>query len=91
MTGSLAARSPSCTLAELNLRDEGVAVLGIQRPDGCYIGSPISATRINPYDTLVAYGPAARLAELDQRPKGPRGDDAHRRAVAEQHAAVSPR
>jgi TrkA-C domain len=77
------------TLAELNLRDEGVAVLGIQHPDGSYVGSPISTTRIDPYDTLVAYGRAARLSELDQRPKGSRGDDAHRRAVAEQHAAVS--
>ncbi len=73
-----------CTLGELNLRDEGVAVLGVQRPDGDYIGSPVWATRIDPYDTLVAYGPAARLAELDQRQKGSRGDDAHRRAVDEQ-------
>lgn len=78
-----------CTLGELNLRDEGVAVLGVQRPDHGYIGSPIWATRINAYDTVVAYGPAARLAELDVRPKGSRGDDAHQRAVAEQRAAVS--
>ncbi len=79
-----------CTLAELNLRDEGVAVLGVQRPDDSYVGSPIWATRVNPHDTLVLYGPAARLAELDQRPKGSRGDDAHQRAVSEQSAAVSP-
>ncbi len=76
------------TLAELNLRDEGVAVLGVQRPDGSYVGSPISTTRINHYDTLVAYGPAARLSELDQRPRGSRGDEAHHQAVAEQRAAV---
>ncbi|MDP8968830.1 MAG: TrkA C-terminal domain-containing protein [Actinomycetota bacterium] len=79
-----------CTLAELNLRDEGIAVLGVQRPDGRYVGSPIWATRIEPHDTVVAYGPAARLAELDQRPKGRRGDEAHERAVAEQREAVHP-
>lgn len=79
-----------CTLGELNLRDEGVAVLGVQRPDGTYIGSPIWATQINAHDTLVAYGPAARLAELDERPKGSRGNQAHERAVAEQRAAVAP-
>lgn len=79
------------TLGELNLRDEGVAVLGVQHPDGSYIGSPVWATRIDPHDTLVVYGPTARLAELDQRPKGSRGDDAHHRAVTEQRLAVSPR
>ena len=78
-----------CTLGELNLRDEGVAVLGIQRPDHGYIGSPIWATRIDAHDTVVAYGPAPRLAELDARPKGRRGDEAHQRAVAEQRAAVT--
>lgn len=78
-----------CTLAQLDLRDEGVAVLGIQRPNGSYIGSPISATRIQPHDTVVVYGPAERLEELDQRPKGGRGDEAHRRAVAEQLERVS--
>ena len=71
------------TLGELNLRDEGVAVLGIERPDGTYIGSPVSDTEIRPHDTLVVYGPAARLAEIDERAAGPEGEEAHRRALAD--------
>lgn len=78
------------TLAELNLRDEGVAVLGVQRAGGNYIGSPVWATRIEPHDTVVVYGPAALLEELDQRPQGTRGDEAHERAVAAQRRVVPP-
>ncbi len=76
------------TLSELNLRDEGVAVLGIQRPDGTYVGSPVGDSRISPHDTLVVYGPAARLSELDNRRKGNEGDEAHERAVQEIRAAT---
>ena len=72
------------TLGDLRLRDEGILVLGIIRPDGSYLGVPNRDTRIGSGDTLILYGRDARFAELTARPAGPDGDDAHQRAVAAQ-------
>jgi Trk K+ transport system NAD-binding subunit len=69
-------------LAELKLRDEGVFVLGIRHDDGSYIGVPRGSHRVVPGDTLVLYGYAERLEELDDR--GARTGDAR-------HAAASRR
>ncbi len=70
------------TLEDLSLRDEGVVVLGITRPDGRFVGVPAGSTRIRPDDVLVVYGPADALAEVDRRPSGPDGDARHRAAAA---------
>ncbi|HET9076070.1 MAG TPA: TrkA C-terminal domain-containing protein [Acidimicrobiales bacterium] len=72
------------TLGELGLRDEGIAVLGLTRPDGSYLGAPTGASRVNAGDVLVVYGTAGNLRELDQRPAGPVGDRSHQTAVARQ-------
>ena len=70
------------TLGELRLREEGVAVLGIHRADGGYVGVPVGETEIEPQDTLVLYGDAGHLQELEGRGKGEEGDAAHVRARA---------
>lgn len=75
------------TLAELDLRSEGALVLGIERHDGSYVGVPRGPTRIMGDDTLIVYGRATLLVELDQRPAGSVGDQAHAAAV-ELHRAV---
>jgi hypothetical protein len=75
-------------LGELRIWEEGVRVLGIVRNDGTYLGAPIPATEVRPGDTLVVYGRAAELAELDHRPAGSAGDEAHRAAVAQRHAEI---
>ena len=87
----------SRTLDELELREEGIVVLGVTLADGAWIGSPTFETHIRAGERVVAYGPADRLRELDQRPAGPEGDRehadaaaAHRtlaRAVADEHRA----
>ncbi|MDP8942602.1 MAG: TrkA C-terminal domain-containing protein [Actinomycetota bacterium] len=74
------------TLRELELREEGIVVLGVSRPDGTYVGAPGFDTTVRPGETLVLYGRSRRLAELDRRPAGPEGDDMHERAVAEHRA-----
>lgn len=71
------------TLADLDLSHEGLLVLGIVRGDR-YFGAPKGNYVAQPGDTLLVYGPVARLAELDDRPSGVEGEHAHRRAVAEQ-------
>lgn len=77
------------TLAESALRDEGVIVVGIQRPDGSYVGAPKGQTRIEEGDLLILYGRDPVLQELDQRCCGPNGDKAHRQAIAEQRVILN--
>lgn len=75
------------TLADLALRDEGVAVLGIARSSGLYIAAPNWSTESHPGDTLILYGHTDRIREIDSRPAGPEGDAQHEAAVAESREA----
>lgn len=70
------------TLGELDLRSEGVIVLGVTRCRGGYLGVPGPATRLEDGDVLVVYGREHDLDEVDDRPAGPPGDESHRQAVA---------
>ena len=74
----------SRSLGELGLRDEGVVVLGLTRPDGRFLGTPTGRTTVREGDNLVLYGRAGRLQELDRRSRGAAGDHAHEAAVHEQ-------
>lgn len=76
-------------LRECALLDEGVIVLGISRNDGTYVGGPTGNTEILAGDTLILYGRAEKLDELDRRRADSRGDRAHHSSVAEEreHAA----
>lgn len=71
-------------LADTKLRDEGIIVLGIQRPGGAYLGAPKGRREIEPRDHLILYGRVAALEELDRRRRDWRGDREHQQAVAEQ-------
>jgi len=64
--------------------EEGITVLGIIRKDGGYVGGPKGETEIYPGDTLILYGRAEKLKELDKRCADVAGDEAHNRAVSEQ-------
>lgn len=70
------------TLEAAALSHEGILVLGIQRPDGRYIGAPRASDTICAGDILVMYGTVNRLRELDERKAGT-GDAAHQQAVRE--------
>lgn len=69
------------TLAEMDLRREGIAVLGVERPDHGFIGVPISSTLIETGDTMVLYGHTQMLTRLSERTAGPEGDADHRDAI----------
>ena len=71
-------------LQKLRLRDEGIALLGIQRSDRTYIGAPHGDTYILPGDTLILYGRKTALSELDVRREGTLGEQAHQQAIATQ-------
>jgi hypothetical protein len=72
------------TLSECNLRDEGVMVLGVVRQNGDYLGAPRGKTEIFPEDTMILYGRASILDNIDRRVRGAQGDIQHQSAVKEQ-------
>ena len=72
------------SLAELDLRREGVMVLGVVRAGGDYLGVPTRDTALHPGDNLVLYSRAGQLAELDARRRGTAGAAARQEAVERQ-------
>jgi hypothetical protein len=70
-------------LADLELPAEGVLVLGIRRADGTFVGAPRGHTAVHEHDTLVVYGFADVLEDLDTRKVGLEGDRAHREIASE--------
>ena len=55
------------TLEQLRLANEGVLVLGIEKPNGDYLGAPRGHTRLEADDCLILYGQQESLLELDER------------------------
>lgn len=72
------------SLAELDLRREGIMVLGVVRPGGEYLGVPTRETVLGVGDMLVLYSRAGQLAELDARRRGSAGEESRRDAVERQ-------
>jgi K+/H+ antiporter YhaU regulatory subunit KhtT len=66
------------SLGDLSLREEGVAVLGIERVDGTYVGDPTEASVLRVGDTAIIYGRQHELEQLARRPRR-RGRAAHPR------------
>ena len=71
-------------LKHLKLRQEGVNLIGIQRKDGTYIGTPYGNTKIKSEDQLILYGRENTLKNLEKRKKNLAGEQEHEKAVAEQ-------
>lgn len=76
------------TLDELNLRQEGILTLGIERGDGTLLGVPPLDTRVTAGDRMTLYGRADALADLDQR-RAERGDAARRQAEEREQDRVA--
>lgn len=72
------------SLAQLDLRREGMMVLAVERPTGTFSGVPTASTVVRAGDVLVVYGRTSALDELDRRRAGPAGRSARASAVAEQ-------
>lgn len=76
------------TLGELELRDEGIVVLGIRRSNGNYLGAPKGGTCIQRDDVLILYGRGTAIEGLDQRTWPGRAEADHERAVREQERVL---
>ncbi len=75
-------------LADLGLREEGLVVLGITRADGHFRGAPVGRTMVQEGDTLILYGRAEDLREIDHRTAGAEGDASHDLAVERHNEMV---
>lgn len=69
-------------LVELRLMDEGVIVLGIEKPNGVYHGSPRGDRMLHSGDNLIIYGQADTIENLDSRDRS-EGNWDHFRAVSD--------
>ncbi len=74
-------------IADLKLRNEGVVVLGITKKDGEYVGAPDGNTAIESSDTLLLYGRASVIEQIDNREAGIAGDKEHEKKT-EEHAKI---
>ncbi len=72
------------SIAELELRKEGVVVLGINRSGGNYLGAPDGETSIHADDILLLYGRAEVIGQLDQRIADSAGDREHKKNIIKQ-------
>jgi len=72
------------TLQTSRLSEEGILVLGIQRKNGNFLGTPNKETCVEPEDMLITYGHLDALKSLDERRYGSQGNVDHAKAVAQQ-------
>ncbi|MDT0293297.1 TrkA C-terminal domain-containing protein [Mesonia ostreae] len=68
-------------LIDLELRKEGIIVLGIQPEEGDYVGSPNGSSFIKPHDIITMYGKAETFLNLNQRERNWKGEMEHQKAV----------
>jgi TrkA family protein len=76
-------------LGKLNLPQEGVAVLGVERAEGSWIGAPSEDIQLQVGDIVVLYGRAPMLEDIAVRLHGSEGEQASARFRA-WHAATPP-
>lgn len=76
------------SLEQLQLRQEGIAVLGVQRKDGTFIGVPRGSLVIEEGDVMVLYGHTKVLGDIGRREAGREGDEMHRLLV-EEHEGIA--
>lgn len=76
-------------LGQLRLPEEGVAVLGVERAEGAWVGAPNLDLRVCPGDVVVLYGRQTVLDDVAERVEGPTGEGSSERFRA-LHAASPP-
>ncbi len=72
-------------LIELNLKDEGVQVLGIQRANKEYVATPKGTSYIRAGDIVILYGRHDQIEELRERKRDTAGEEQHERRIEAQN------
>ncbi|MBK5212788.1 MAG: TrkA C-terminal domain-containing protein [Flavobacteriaceae bacterium] len=76
------------TLQELDLRHEGITILGIDRKECDYIGSPTGSFEIHPEDVITIYGKAEVIKNLYSRKKDFVASMAHQEYVEKENKRI---
>jgi uncharacterized protein with PhoU and TrkA domain len=76
-------------LGALRLPEEGVAVLGVERAEGSWVGAPGDDLQLQVGDVVVLYGRQAMLEDIAARLHGAEGDASSER-FRSWHAASPP-
>lgn len=71
-------------LLDLQLSEEGINLIGIERKDGTYLGTPVGETTVRAGDKLTIYGREDNLKNLEQRKQNSEGEAQHQSAKKEQ-------
>lgn len=69
------------TLKDLGLRKEGITVLGVDRQDNDYFGSPNGDFKILPGDVVTIYGKADGIKSLYGRKRDHQAEEQHQKYV----------
>jgi Trk K+ transport system NAD-binding subunit len=69
------------TLQELNLREEGITILGVDRKGSGYYGSPSGVFKLLPGDIITIYGKSECISSLYNRKKDFYADLEHEKFV----------
>lgn len=72
------------TLGELNLWKEGITILGVDRKDKDFFGTPSGSFEFLPEDLVTVYGKADGITSLFQRKKGYKAEVEHDKFVHEE-------
>lgn len=77
------------TLAEMDLRAEGMLTLGVERRDGTFLGVPSLETQVHVGDQMTIYGRSAALDSLGHRRAAASARAEHRRLESDEEARVA--
>ena len=72
------------TLQQLNLREEGITILGVERKGKGYFGSPSGTFEMLPDDVVTVYGKSEGIQSLYSRKKDFYAQQEHRKFVAKE-------
>ena len=72
------------TLEQLNLREEGITILGVERKEKGYFGSPSGEFKILPDDLVTIYGKSDGIRSIYSRKKDHYAQQEHHKFVAEE-------
>ena len=72
------------TLQQLNLREEGITILGVERKGKGYFGSPSGTFEMLPDDVVTIYGKSEGIQSLYSRKKDFYAQQEHRKFVAKE-------
>jgi Trk K+ transport system NAD-binding subunit len=68
----------------LKLRQEGINLIGIERKNGTYVGTPSGDTTVTTEDKLILYGRERNLRNLEKRKQDVNGQQQHEQAMEQQ-------